>query len=468
MVQWRPRIIPPWSPSDLAHVLDDALRVLETVGVECTHEAAVRRLSACSGTSYLGGRLRFSRASLQEHLAERRASLPASPGEEDEPPFALGGCWANLAYCDPETQDVRPASSREAALMCRLWDARGRSGVVPLVPGDVSPGLVTLTAERIALENSRWLGGSLPSADTEEIRFLMDMNLAAGRRYHLVEHVGLSPLRLDAGGLERALQFIDNPDIQVTLGGFMPIAGATCPLDPRAAIVQATAESIVYDVLCVRLEVAGGGLRVTMDPFDFQYGCITFGSPEWCLYHVLADQMTEHLTGRTVRTGGFRSTGKRPDPQATCERTASVLWQALLGVRIFGDVGQLSVDEVFSPQQAVLDREILGYVERLIAGMDPWRPEKDAVAIIEEGVREGGFLGVTDTVSQFRDFFYFPDIFRHWKLQRWTAEGKPSILSEAWTIAQEEIARSTHRLADDEQREVERVYDRAKAYLLQK
>jgi trimethylamine:corrinoid methyltransferase-like protein len=81
---------------------------------------------------------------------------------------------------------------------------------------------------------------------------------------------------------------------------------------------------------------------------------------------------------------------KRPDAQAACKRTASALWQALLGVRHFG-VGQLSIDEVFSPQQAVLDREILAYVERIVEGLDLESETVDTVTLIREGPTYGDF-----------------------------------------------------------------------------
>jgi trimethylamine:corrinoid methyltransferase-like protein len=176
--------------------------------------------------------------------------------------------------------------------------------------------------------------------------------------------------------------------------------------------------------------------------------------------------MAEYLNGRLERLGRFRSVAKRPDPQAACERTASVLWQALLGVRHFDGVGQLSVDEVFSPQQAVLDKEILSYVERLIAGLDLQPRKVDALALIREGLQESGFMSLPDTVTRFRDFYYFPTLFRHWNLERWRAEGEPAILGEAWARAKEEIAASTFQLADDQRREVDRIYQKAQSRIL--
>jgi trimethylamine:corrinoid methyltransferase-like protein len=445
----------------LERILLDALRVLEKIGVECTHEGARRRLTDREGISIAGDRVRFSVTRVQGFLTTLRSLSDGSPAKDDTP-FSLEGCWAGLNYCDPETLEIRPASSAEAADMARLWDARGLSGVVPLVPGDVPPALVTLAAERIALTNSRYLGGALTVTDPREIQFLMDMNLVVGRRYQLIVQVGISPLKLNAKGLETALQFNDHPDVDVKLAGFIPMAGATCPLDPRAALIQSVAEYLAFEMVCSALGIASKNSELRVEPFDLQYSSIVFGSPEWCLYRATALQMAEFLTGRPERSGRFRSVAKRPNAQAACERTASVLWQALLGVRRYGGVGQLSIDEVFSPQQAVLDGEILGYVERVIKGLDLEPCSRDPVALILEGVQEEGFFGVPDTVTRFRDFYHFPDIFRHWNLGTWRAEGEPSILSEAWARAKEEISTSTYQVSDDQHKEINEIYERAR------
>jgi len=445
-------------------MLNDALRVLEEIGVQCMHEGVRDRLAEGGGVSFVDRRVRFTEDRGRVHLEERR-TLAEGVSADDEVEFSMGGCWAALNYCDPETQEVRPASSPEAAQMVRFWDARGISGVVPVIPGDVPPAMVTLAAERIALENSRFLGGLLTVTDPEEVRFLIDMDAAAGRRYRLMEQVGISPLQFDDRALEAALPFLDRPDVEVSLAGFIPMAGATCPLDPRSAVVQSVAETLAIDMLCSVLGTSGGGLGLRVEPFDFQYSMIVFGSPEWCLYRALVLQMTEYLTGRRVRGGSFRSVAKRPNAQATCERTASVLWQALLGVRHFGAVGQLSVDEVFSPQQVVLDREILAYVKRIIAGVELTMEVADCVELIAEGVREGSFIGVDDTVYRFRAFYDFPELFRHWNLGRWRSEGGPSILAEAWARAQEEIETSTYGRAEDRRAEIERIYRKAEQYV---
>ena len=456
MVRWRPVLDPPLSETDLEGILNRACRVLEQVGVECTHRETRHRLLDHGGVSRRGDRLHFEMAHLLDRVEAVRAGAQAVQDDEDGE-LTMGACWACLFYCEPTTQEVRPATAADAEAMARLWDARGLAGPVPVTPGHVPPGLATLEAERIALIHSARLGGGLTATDPDEVRLLIDMNQAAGRRYRLLCQVGISPLRLNGEGLSTALAFLENPDVAVEMAGAIPMAGATCPLDPRSALVQSVAEALAMEQVELALGQPGAlGLRV--EPFDFQYATIVFGSPEWCLYRAMVLQVSHYLTGRKPRNGSFRSTAKQPDGHAAAERTASVLWQALLGVRHFGAVGQLSVDEVFSPQQAVIDRDILSYVARLVRGISPAVDSGDPVDLIRRGMAAGGFAGLEETARGFREMYSFPDLFRHWNVGRWKAEGGPGLLDEAWERAQAEIATSTHALPPDQHREVERLY----------
>jgi hypothetical protein len=74
-------------------------------------------------------------------------------------------------------------------------------------------------------------------------------------------------------------------------------------------------------------------------------------------------------------------------------------------------------------------------------------------------------MGLADTASRFRGFYCFPDIFRHWNVGRWRAEGAPSVLGEAWARARDEIASSTFALPTEQDREVDAIYDRATRFV---
>jgi len=253
--RWLPALAGPMSRAELESVIEDALRVLERMGIACEHRGTIERVASERGVEYREGRLRFSRGRVMDGVERARRSAAPAP---DNGKLTLGGCWAGLFYCDPETLRVRKATTAEARQMARLWDARGIAGVVPLMPGDVPPALVTLASERIALTESRKLGGSLSVLDPEEVRYLVAMNLAAGRRYRLMQQVVISPLRLNDEGLDVALQFLGKPDVEVSLAGSIPMLGVTCPLEPRAALVQSLAEELGFCVVREALTGARG------------------------------------------------------------------------------------------------------------------------------------------------------------------------------------------------------------------
>ena len=465
MYNWQPSLNLFWNDSDLEGIINDAANVLEKIGMGCGHQKTIDTLiEKGEEVRYRNGRIHFSAKQVKDFITAQKKKNQMNP-EKEEPEFKLGACWMGLNYCDPLTREIRRATSEEAAQMARFWDARDIDWCIPVNPGDVSPGLTTLAGERIAIKNSRKLGGYLTVLDPEEVRYLRDMFLAAGRQYRLDEQVGISPMHFNDDGLETAWQFMDDPDVKVILSGSIPMAGATCVLHPRTAVVQSLAETVAQDILCDTLGVAGGGL-LRVEPFDMQYSTICWGSPEWCLFYTLVTQMKVYLNGRPARKGFMRSIAKQPDAQAMTERTATALWQALHGVRIFGGVGQLCIDEVFSPQQAMLDHEIINYISRIIKGIDVTADSVDPVELIQEGITQETFLGTADTASRFRDFYQFPEMFRHWNLGRWRNEGMPSLLDEAWVRAQEVIGQSDFRLTDEQEKAVDAVYEKGKEYVM--
>ncbi len=459
---WRPQLNKPFSTADMEKIVNDAIAVLQKIGVYCKHPETIKRMTAIDGIDYHGERLRFSKKpvwNLIEHC--RRHTQPMPPPADGK--FVLAGCSWALFYCDPETLEVRKATTPEARRMARFWDARDVGGGVPLLPGDVPPELVSITAEHIALTESRKLGGGLAILDPEEVRYHIDMNLAAGRKYLLMQEVPISPLRFNSEGLNVIYEFLDNPDVNLFIAGPIPIAGATTPIEPRAALIQSLAEELAYSLLRFALTGEQNLWAPRLDPLDMQYAIMTVGSPEWCLLTSMRFQVYEFMTGQTIWSGGFRSMAKQPDAQAVCEKTASMMWQALLGVWRFGSVGQLSMDEVFSPQQAIIDIEIAGYVERLFQGLNC--EEHDPVAMIAEGVEAGGFTGLASTAERFREFFWFPQMFKHWNVGGWHKAGAPRILNIAWEKAQQKIAESTYALPDDQQKEVDRIFQKAIDYI---
>jgi trimethylamine:corrinoid methyltransferase-like protein len=457
---YRPRLTLPYADGEMEAILSDALGVLKQIGIACGHHESVARILAHPGVAYDGKRLKFEPDLVAAHVEGIRRRNRAVT--QQEPPFEALASWACLNICDPETGQVRPPTTADAAQMTRLMDARGCGDwSIPVIPADADRRQTAIVCEYVALTNSRRLGGFLPVTDVQEAEFLIAMNRAVGRTYRLVEQVSISPLRFNDHGLAMALAFQGRDDVVVTLTGAIPGVGVTVPFPVRSALVENAAESLALSIAVERLGFGRGGVGLSLQPYDFQHATMVFGGPEWMLYDVLNRQMYEFLNRQPQRFGAFRSIARMPDPQAAAERSAALLWQALLGARRFRGAGQLAVDEVFSPQQVVIDDEMLAQTARVVRGLDPQAGAADVLAEVAEGLEDGTYMDKPSTARAFRDFCIFPPLFHRYNVGHWRAIGRPTVLAEAWEKAKEQIRSCDFQLSASQSDELERVYAEA-------
>jgi trimethylamine:corrinoid methyltransferase-like protein len=245
--------------------------------------------------------------------------------------------------------------------------------------------------------------------------------------------------------------------------GGIPVAGTTAPLVFPASLVLSLAEALALDWIMATLSDGRHTVfNVRLDPFDMRSANLLFGSAEWCIMSQCIRELMKGLFGTAGRGGAFRTNGKRVDAQTMMERTASFLWQAMMGARMFGAVGQLCIDEVYSPVQAVLDRELVRYGARLIAGIPVacWQPGLDAVALIREGVAENGFLTHDTTSRLYREFYDLTRLASAENLNTWRRGKKASLEERAWDEAAALIAAHDFELEGAARREVEKLYER--------
>jgi trimethylamine:corrinoid methyltransferase-like protein len=87
---------------------------------------------------------------------------------------------------------------------------------------------------------------------------------------------------------------------------------------------------------------------------------------------------------------------KRPGVQAAAEKGASAVVGALAGSSSFMGAGTLSLDEVFSPEQLAIDREIADYALRVAQGFE-FDADKLSVEIIAACAEDGAFLAHDST-----------------------------------------------------------------------
>ncbi len=100
-------------------------------------------------------------------------------------------------------------------------------------------------------------------------------------------------------------------------------------------------------------------------------------------------------------TGNTHVMSKTPDSQAAADKAAIMAWGASLGQRHFGAAGTLSLDEIFSAEQLLVDIEIRDWLQAAIQG--PWLGEEvvdDWLAEIRAASRT--FVGLDSTLDHYR------------------------------------------------------------------
>jgi trimethylamine:corrinoid methyltransferase-like protein len=457
-----------FSTAAVSRIYADALRVLSEVGVQCDHRRTLDLLSQKSGIRVSSGRILIPIEDVDAHFQARRTQITREMRESEMEPdsreFRLGGSWNCIEYCDPLTNTPRPATLEESVRMAKLAESLGaRGGTIPVSPGATDPRLRTLQSEKIALLHTRTMGGWLTATDREEIAIIAAMHLAAGRRYTLGLEGLISPLKLNGEVMDTWFDWRDSSDLDIGIMGGIPVAGTTAPMIFPANFVLSLAEALALDWIMDTLSDGRHNVfNVRLDPFDMRSANLLFGSAEWCIISKAVRDLMKGLFGMAGRGGAFRTNGKRVDAQTVMERTASFLWQALLGSRVFGAVGQLCLDEVYSPVQAILDRELVRYGERLLKGIPDscWQPEIDAVSLIREGVVENGFTAMESTSRLYRDFYDLTRLASAENLNTWRRGGSKSMEASAWDEAQHLIQGHDFELEGPARTEVEKLYER--------
>jgi trimethylamine--corrinoid protein Co-methyltransferase len=174
----------------------------------------------------------------------------------------------------------------------------------------------------------------------------------------------------------------------VYLGG--PTVGMESPITGAGGLVIYLAAAL-SGLAMIQLKqpgapVAIGGIPMVMDMFTARPA---YGSPEMCLYTAAASELARYLNLPFMGTAGT-SESKLVDAQAGIEITAQILMSALSGAGLVHDVGFLDCADIGSLELLVLSNEVIGYVKRIMRGIEV--NQKSIMMELIEKVGPGGYF----------------------------------------------------------------------------
>lgn len=463
MIEGLPVLLPLLSKADLDKIHSEALTVLNTVGLAVSNEEALKRLKGCKEIQLRDGRVYPDPEFVDDLVEKQRKEVTRSrePSFSKEIVLAVGSHAAN--YVDIETDRVRKFDVQSLIDATKLVDALHDWNVVGGTPGyppDLPPMLQAPTQFMISAMYSRYGGRCAASTTFEAMEYIRRMSEVMGQGFGVGMHM-ISPFKMEGNEFDLLMQYIDS-GCSLSVAS-MPIIGVSAPIEILQAFVMSVAEVLggfaILSLLSVKNKVS---FSINAYAFDMKYATLVYGSPEQNLCDAIQFQINQyygHSRG-SIATRSIRSMADQPGIQAAAERGASAVFGALLGSRTFSGAGLLSLDEVFSMEQLVIDCEIRDYAQRIIQGLD-LQTLDTATQIITEVLPKDDFLSDQSTLSGYRQTYWIPRLFHHASLHQRQAKEVADLRQEAKQMVRDRIAQHIWEIESSKRQEIERIYREA-------
>ncbi len=456
----------PLSPESVERIHQAALEALETIGLADAPPSGVEAMTNAGAILGDDGRLRFSRALVEDMLARAARNItlhgrdPKYDLHLEENRVHYGTAGAAVHMVDPFTKDYRDPTAKD------LYEA------AKLVQN---------------LDNIHFFQRPLVCRDITD-NLELDLNTIFASVSGTMKHIGTSfsdpshvapcveMIHMIAGGEEawRARPFISNSNCFVVppmkfaeesciamencIRAGMPVlllsagqAGATAPAPIATAIVQAVAECLA-GVVYVNAVAEGHPAIFGTWPFvsDLRTGAMSGGSAEQALLTAGCAQM-HRFYGLPGGAAGGMADSKLPDMQTGWEQGITNVLAGLAGLNmVYESAGMQASLLGFCLESLCLGDDLVGQALRCVRGIEV---TEDTVSI--ETMRQvclegpGHYLGSDQTLQLMQTEYTYPVLGNRMSPKEWNEADRPELLDSA-RARKEQILRDSHRLLPPE------------------
>ncbi len=465
-----------------ARIHELAVTILVRFGFEILRDDVLAAMVR-AGFRVEGSRVFFEASVIEEHVEEMRRlaaqERPSADGERGQLTLWVQPYSHRLHDLESDTLILHTEDT--LAEMTRLVDTFAEEGVEGSIPGyllyEPAP-LQPITQYRIAATNAR--NGAYPIDPCSPITasYVLDMAEAMG---HPIRGLPVYlPGNLRLGGQSLDIALAQAYRLERLSVGTMPAAGADAPILPMAAFAIGIAGQLGGLVTLRTVTKKPVSFHPFITPFDLRSMAMVYGSPENLLFHLAAADLNRFYGNTGVfgksnisdvrqlhaptLEGNIHEMAKFPGPQSAAEKAAIMAVTALLGARRFASAGALSLDEIFSPEQLLLDVEIRDWVQRLVSGLDTTIPGDELLDEIE-AYQDRGYMGADSTLDNYGRLYWYPRLFERDFLGHWEQAGARRWRDRVQEEIRERLARHSYRLDDVRRRDLERIEAAARAHV---
>jgi trimethylamine--corrinoid protein Co-methyltransferase len=415
---------------------DASLQVLKEVGVQVPHpDARSRFRDAGASVDDDSGRVRIPEALVEQSLGQagksfsiygRDRAKKAVFGEGKRNYNSISG---EALWIDDETGERRYASAADAGTAARLADALPDLTIAGAMsdPHELSPEYGAAACMAEMLKNTTkplglWFHNRTVSRYMVEIMVAVAGSEEQAREYPIAYPFlePISPLRFPFDGID-ALYETARLNLPVPIGP-MAQTGISAPGTLAGTLAQENAEILagvcITQLISPGVPVCYGGIP---HAFDMRTTQMIFAGPEQALMAIAMTQMGKHY-GLPVYINVGLTDSKGPDAQAGMEAGITLMCGALAGADIFGHLGICGMDQASSLDMLVMQHELIGYVERVMRGID-FDEEGLGLDVIAEVGPGGTFMDQEHTALHFRKELWFPRLLDRQFYDAWLQGG---------------------------------------------
>ena len=448
-------------------VHEASLEVLAGTGVRVDSEQGRELLFAAGASPGPGNMVR-----LPSELVD--TSLESAPRD-----FSLGGRrpgWGlqmNSRQCsliadggaiyslDSPDGGRRPASLRDWQEATRVMDALDEFGCYwGAVDGVFGSSRAEIVTHWIEIFRNFSKHAQEASATREETRWLKEiLQIIFGTQEHIRRLHPLSflicpasPLVIEAGYTDAYLE-TTGLDIPVAIMP-MPLLGTSGPGTLISNLILANCEVLAVNCLIQAAQpgtpILYAPIPAISNPYSGRFGS---GEVEHSLLGAAVTEMARSY-GLPVEASAGGSDQHMPGIQAGYERALNFILPVLSGPDLLVAPGLLGGSMIFSPEQLIIDLEIIRRCKRLRSGIGSGPEEwlQDVIARVGAG---GNYLAQRSTrLALHAGELHLSSLGCHMPYEQWEAEGRPDILEEARERYQQ-VLNGHHPLPLDEATEKE-------------
>ena len=420
-----------------------SLRILDRVGFSVKSSKVLTLLAKAGGTVDFERRTVKLPSSLVEGCLLKHPSTFTLRARARENEFLIdsdriyahptGGCFNVL---DADTCGVRVGTGGDVRVLTRLIDASNNIHECDMLvfAGDAPERVRDVHTVATMLRNTTKICGFTAYTD-RSLEYIIRLAAAVvGGEEELRKRPIISfgasptsPLELTA---DVADQIVRAASFALPIAILpCPLAGGTSPVTLAGTLVQQNVEFLMCHVI-VQLINPGNPVFYCPRPMcmDMRTGLSAEGM-EFGLMSAACVQLAAHYK-MPSDVYGLDTDSKVLDEQAAFERAMIGLMPALAGANFLSGAGAIEGGVTASPEQLVIDNDILGLIFRAVRGIDV-NPETLAEDVIEKVGPAGHYLGTEHTRKYYALEHHIPELCDRTVRAEWERAKSKDIVSRA-------------------------------------